>query len=272
MSSPRLDAYWEQRLAEGHVDDVKNLQGKPVIIFQGTEDEIISGMSVANEIKRQVGLWNMSATTIEDLPASHVWVTDHGTCGCGSCPRGMRYGPCCDYNNCDFDMSGLMLGKFYGTLAPRGTAKTSLVWISQNDYLPEQDTWTEKGLNPWALAYVPNSCKAAPETCKIHINYHGCIDNDWSYRERYTQELDLNEYAESNDLIILYPQSHGTAQTGLGCWNWGAGGEADDPYFDTRWSVQLRTVERMVADVGTWVREAEELPIGTGPPATMTSV
>merc|ERR1711970_1285110 len=103
--------------------------------------------------------------------------------------------------------------------------------------VPQQDTWVRKGLNPWALAYVPTDCKAMPENCKLHVNYHGCIDNDWTLRERYAQELDLNEYGESNNIIILYPQAHGTSNSGLGCWNWGDGAEKDDPYFDTRLSV-----------------------------------
>jgi len=266
MSSPRLDAYWRQRLAEGHTDDVENLRAKPVVVFQGTDDEIITNMNVAQEVVRQVNLWNMSVTYVDNVPASHVWVTDNGNCSCGSCPKGMRYGPCCDYNNCGFDMTGLMMNKFYGSILPRATAKESLVWINQTSYLPEQDTWVAKGMNPWALAYVPDKCRAAPVHCKVHINYHGCIDNDWTYRSRYITELDVNAYAESNEIIVIYPQSHGTANTGLGCWNWGAGGEKDDPEFDTRKSVQLRTVENMVAGIATWVQTAVELPIGEGPP------
>jgi poly(3-hydroxybutyrate) depolymerase len=54
----------------------------------------------------------------------------------------------------------------------------------------------------------------------------------------WTDNIDLNEYAETNDLIVYYPQVKGKRwSTGLGCWNWS---EYDiDPNFDTNMASSL---------------------------------
>jgi hypothetical protein len=46
---------------------------------------------------------------------------------------------------------------------------------------------------------------------------------------------------------VLYPQAAGDKATGTGCWNWED--SDDDPLYDTRQSLQLSTVVRMVDDI-----------------------
>lgn len=76
--------------------------------------------------------------------------------------------------------------------------------------------------------------------------------------------LDLNEYGEANDIIILYPQASGSKATGNGCWNWGF--QQDDTLFDTRESVQLKMVMNILADLPNAIAYSIELPKDSGPP------
>ena len=76
--------------------------------------------------------------------------------------------------------------------------------------------------------------------------------NGKARRKAWSSELGLNRYAATNNMIVLYPQAAGDARIGDGCWNWGGDGgdRFDDPQYDTRESLQLRTVVNMIRDQG----------------------
>lgn len=59
--------------------------------------------------------------------------------------------------------------------------------------------------------------------------------------------IQINEYAESNDLVVVYPQAAGSQDLGEGCFNWAS--YEDDPLFDTRLGVQLNTVINLLNDL-----------------------
>ena len=46
------------------------------------------------------------------------------------------------------------------------------------------------------------------------------------------RNIGLNEWAEANEIVVVYPQAAGSASAGEGCWNWAS--YDDDPLFDTR--------------------------------------
>ena len=63
----------------------------------------------------------------------------------------------------------------------------------------------------------------------------------------WVHNIGLNEYAEANDLVIVYPQAAGSDDVGEGCFNWAS--YEDDPLFDTRLGVQLNTVVDLLNDL-----------------------
>lgn len=106
--------------------------------------------------------------------------------------------------------------------------------------------------------FVPQQC-AKGRTCKLHIAFHGCAqgygfkDQDtvnalysrvWTH---FVENAGLNEWADANDIVVLYPQVLTTALGGnpLGCWNfWGYG--ADFKNYPTRDGRQISAVWQMV--------------------------
>lgn len=62
----------------------------------------------------------------------------------------------------------------------------------------------------------------------MHIALHGCKQNHDTIRDRYVQHAGYNEWADTNHLIILYPQTiatdpvtnFGTPLNPYGCWDW----------------------------------------------------
>ena len=117
----------------------------------------------------------------------------------------------------------------------------------------------------WGLAYVPQWCKGeAGRSCRIHVNYHGCISGKaWIKRQLWATSLDLNEYAEANSIIVLYPQTAGSKAAGDGCWNWIS--YKNDPWFDTRWGLQLGTVANLLIDLPNALQNAQVFTGGKMP-------
>jgi len=52
--------------------------------------------------------------------------------------------------------------------------------------------------------YVPKAC-ADGLKCKLHISFHGCSQTLDDVDEDYVTLTGLNEVAEANNIIVLYP-------------------------------------------------------------------
>ena len=66
----------------------------------------------------------------------------------------------------------------------------------------------------FAILYVPSNCEARPSSCRVHVNYHGCTVVNLTHRAFWALHIDLNEYGEANDIVIVYPQVSGDDATG----------------------------------------------------------
>lgn len=53
--------------------------------------------------------------------------------------------------------------------------------------------------------YVPTACQSKSTTCKLSIQFHGCQQTLADIGTDYVTKLGLNEIAEANNIIILYP-------------------------------------------------------------------
>jgi poly(3-hydroxybutyrate) depolymerase len=73
-----------------------------------------------------------------------------------------------------------------------------------------------------ALLYVPSSC-ADGEACGVHVVLHGCQQSVEFVGDTFSAGAGYNEWAESNNLLVLYPQvasSKIAPLNPLGCWDW----------------------------------------------------
>jgi len=124
--------------------------------------------------------------------------------------------------------------------------------------------WRAQTLMQWAILYVPPQCKADVSVCSVHVNFHGCIDLEWAHRRAWSNHLSLNEYAQANDIIVLYPQAKGTYEgAGVGCWNWVS--YDDDPLFDTRDGYEAGMVASLLSDLQAAVDGATTAAANTTP-------
>ena len=124
-----------------------------------------------------------------------------------------------------------MLAHFFGerTLRPRTKAvPRHLRWVDQWAYLPAAaGSEANSTMLRWAPVYVPAGCSRSVDACHVHVNYHGCTPNpkngltaSWWERLLWVHNIQLNEYAEANSVVVVYPQAAGSHDIGEGCFNW----------------------------------------------------
>lgn len=104
-----------------------------------------------------------------------------------------------------------------------------------------------------AYLYVPKSCET--ESCKVHVVLHGCLQSASSIGNAYYSETGYNEAADTNNIIVLYPQveiSETVPLNPLGCWDfWGySDSNSDQPVFYTRDAVQMKAIAHMIKRLG----------------------
>lgn len=137
-----------------------------------------------------------------------------------------------------------MLTHLYGELdAPSDASEDHLIAI-------EQHVWVEEAggsLAESGFAYVPVSCQQG-ESCQVHVSFHGCnqfVGAD-GVDKQYVLKAGFNRWAESNHLVVLYPQTQASNISPFnpqGCWDWWGYTGAD---YATREGVQLKAVKALV--------------------------
>jgi poly(3-hydroxybutyrate) depolymerase len=75
------------------------------------------------------------------------------------------------------------------------------------------------GLAAEGVVYVPADCEDHPG-CRLHIALHGCDQARETVGEAFIRESGFARYADTNRLVILFPQIAGSTVNPHGCWDW----------------------------------------------------
>lgn len=137
-----------------------------------------------------------------------------------------------------------------GRLKPKATGrlKGKIVTFSQSEFHPGE-TWLI-GMSHEGFTYVPARC-ADQQPSHLHIALHGCKQYATLINNRYYAHAGYNEWADANDLIILYPQTVVTTVTPFnpnGCWDWWGYVNAD---YAKKSSAQTSALRAMVERIGS---------------------
>jgi hypothetical protein len=75
--------------------------------------------------------------------------------------------------------------------------------------------------------YVPAACDNGQQKCRVHVVLHGCKQNTATIGDHFYRNAGYNEWADSNAIIVLYPQTVASAfgdgtvpMNPEGCWDW----------------------------------------------------
>jgi len=261
---PSLLAEQAHKAAElGLIDPVENLKKAKIYLYRGTKDATYKNGSVANVgiLLQALGVPAENILFNNSIPSAHSWPTaSYGSkCGAGV------------IENCGYDGPGDCLSHIYATDAPgasplvRPTSadawnRSALYEYDQTPYWSTDNNGTAvynattpraTGLAATGYVYVPRRCwqnqSYSGRGCRLHLSLHGCGVN--GYYDEAVQHLGFEAWAESNDMVVLYPriQPHGfTIETKSGCWD--AYGQSG-PDYALKTGVQMKAIRDMISAI-----------------------
>jgi hypothetical protein len=228
------------------VDPLKNLADDRVWIFSGTMDFIVVQGTVKKleEFYKNFASSSLIKTTY-NVAANHAWIT--GNSADNSCfYLGQPY-----INNCNIDGSGEILNHVYFERF-NVTAKPKTTQISENLLKFDQTPFGDEsaGVLSYGYAYVPKACQikrgnAANVTCSLHVALHGCDQNAQAIGTSFVTRNGMNDWAESNNIVVLYPQAAQIpSKNPKGCFDWWG---YTDSNFANKNGHQMKAVRAMIA-------------------------
>ncbi len=209
-----LVSYTNSQAAKGTIDPVANLSGKPIYMFSGTLDTVVYQQTM-NDLKQylQSFISSSNITYNNTTAAEHSWVSPDATNACSW--LGVPF-----LNNCGIDIEQTFLTKFYGSLYARNTSpQGSYVQFNQNAFCTKSNC-AAIGMDSTGWLYVPSTC--ASGACKLVVALHGCEQNQQTVGTVFVQKSGINEWADTNGILVLYPQTIASTvpYNPEGCWDW----------------------------------------------------
>ncbi len=221
---------------QGKIAELSHLKNSKVWIFSGSKDKKIIP-DVTQALYQQYTQWLAPENIqfINDKPFAHHVPT-------------LAFGSACDVSvspylgNCNYDAAGEMLGYLYAQLSPRvDKPQGKLISFNQLSLGGEP----AQSLAETGYVYVPESCQQG-QSCQVHVNFHGCQQNAEAVGQEYVLNNGLNNWAETNQLVVLYPQTKNSMFMPLnpqGCWDWW--GYSGQDYANQE-GLQIQAVKNMV--------------------------
>ena len=233
-----LVAITSQYAQAGSIDDPSALASQRIFIFGGADDPVVAP-SVVDALHDYYA--SFVATSQIDYVSrragtSHTWPT-------------LAYGSPCDtlsspyLGKCNYDGAGAALQQIFGSLAaPATTPAGAIVAIPQGAFIADPGA---ASLDDTAYAYVPKSCSSG-DTCKLHVSFHGCLQGASLVGDAFYAHAGLNEWADTNHIVVLYPQVTKSTANPEGCWDWWGYTGAD---FAKKTGPQMAMVRAMISGI-----------------------
>jgi hypothetical protein len=224
----------EQLARDDAIDPVDSLKLDRVYLFSGKEDRTVVPAIVASahDYYRKAGVPAANIKFVTDVPAGHGFVTESEGQACER--TGVPY-----VIDCNYDQAKDLLTHLYGPLAaPSPAPAGTFSHFSQRAFTGDRG---EHGLSDTGAVYIPDAC--GQETCRVHIAFHGCEQNEATAGEAFIKKTGFARWADTNRLIVLFPQTVASAFNPQGCWDWW--GYTGREYL-TKDAPQIRAVYRML--------------------------
>lgn len=231
-----LATYAAGKAAQGKIDALENLSIGRVFLYSGVLDTV-----VLQPVVRQTKAFyerfvpSNQIKSVFDLASEHTFPT-------------LAWGnPCTLLSEpflgfCLYDAAGSILQQLYGYLKPKGSAKSSSLFS-----FPQSKYVTGASMAETAYIYYPEKCLG--NDCRVHVAIHGCSQTTSLIGLAFVNHAGYNDWAESNSLIVIYPQVEITLKSNpSGCWDWWGYTGAD--YADKS-GAQMQAIYAMVQNLPT---------------------
>lgn len=239
---------YEQR---GLIDSLNNLAHQRAFTISGQKDTVVPPAVVGqlSNFYLAAGLKPAHLRDVNLTSAAHTFPTRYSGAACDA-----QESPF--IGNCRFDAAEAILGWVYGRLRPTtATSQGRFIEYDQSLYTPRRWLLSYTGLDRTGWAYIPNSCEKG-EPCRLHVVLHGCMQGQnfrlpdgpngdkRVYGKTFIEQSGYDKVADTNHLVILFPQAVSTPiLNDGGCWDWW-GFTGND--YATRNGVQIRAIKAMI--------------------------
>jgi len=229
----------------GDVDATSNIKSHAVMLFSGLIDTVVNHGAMEALQTQYTALGVTNLITYFNYTAEHAWITNYAGNSCSS--LGSPY-----INNCGLDFAGEFLQQAFKQMSlpfntNRGTFNSAnLLQFSQTSFGANE---LSNSMDNIGYYYVPSGCSSSSNnTCHIHVNFHGCTQGESSLGTEYVTYTGLNEWAEANNIIIVYPQivANSLLENPNGCFDWW--GYAGSTYA-TKSGTQMKVVESIIETI-----------------------
>ncbi len=240
----------DAKAASFEIDDLQNIKQQKIYLFHGYNDTTVARSvtdAAADFYRHYLGDANQGNLYYQSaLGAGHSFVVAAESKASGLKACNANESPFID--DCGYDQAGIILRHIYGALnSPnRGSLSGSITAFDQRPYIVP-DIPGAVSLGDTGYVYVPKDCEnGAP--CRVHVSLHGCKQDAGDIKKTYVENTGYNAWADTNRLIILYPQTQASPFLPFNpqaCWDWWAYVNHTDAYV-TKAGKQIRAIKAMV--------------------------
>ena len=239
------------------IDSVDNLQGQPVYLWSGKLDTTVR-QPLMDALQAYYGALGADVFQYDNgFLAEHGWESPYGPLPCAAAASpyviacyGVENTGAAHPTSSDttlYDSEQVWLTRWLGPLNSKnqGVLQGSVVAFDQNRFAPGGDA-AAISMDQTGYAFVPRDC-ATGHACNLLLALHGCQQSYSAVGTAFINDAGINQWADANHLIVLYPQTVASSSTGSnpqGCWNWW--GYLNDPDYALRSGPQMQTLHRMV--------------------------
>lgn len=232
---PELETQLQDWRQQGLADPAGGLKGDRVWLLHGTGDMKVIG-AVTDKLARQYESWldDSALVYIDDQPFSHHFPTLNKGSDCSKSESPF-------IGNCGYDAAGQMMAHIAPYPSRPAENKGELLTLDQRKLGGE----AASGLAEEAFLYAPAACLEG-QSCKLHVSFHGCNQNVEAIGTDYARLTGLNEWADTHNTVVLYPQTKQSSLMPLnpqGCWDWW--GYTNELYA-TKQGPQIQAVSNMI--------------------------
>ncbi|XP_070548396.1 poly(3-hydroxybutyrate) depolymerase-like [Ptychodera flava] len=235
----QLVDFTHEKAQSGEIDPVSFFENGKTYLFSGSQDTTVDpGVMFKCEDYTRNFMADQDITTDYNIAAGHAMITQSYGNACSQ--QRMPY-----INNCNHPLAYLMMNHIYGgTLQKPDTYGVELpgdiLAFDQTELEPAYSGQTS--LDTVGFIYIPSGCRNHPG-CKVHIQFHGCLQGRGNLDEEYVLYTGYNEVGELNNIIIIHPQVVSSMGNTNACWDWW--GYTDQKY-DLKDGVQMRFVKNII--------------------------
>jgi poly(3-hydroxybutyrate) depolymerase len=195
--------------AEDEIDPLSGLGSDKVYLHSGKQDATVTRpvVEAAKAFYEKAGVPNANIAYVQG-EGGHAFLTETegGACGVTEEPF---------ISDCDYGQAKAILSWIYGDMDAPATAPTGQFLVfDQSDLAEPGDGFADEG-----VLYVPEAC-ASQAGCRLHIVLHGCEQSREAIGDDFVRKSGFAELADTNRLVLLFPQIEASTINPKGCWDW----------------------------------------------------